>query len=52
MNTAELKVGITSLKTLRDRRILIETSSRNDINILGIKIREECAENMADAKKT
>ena len=47
VNPVELKVGITSLKTLKDGRVLIEASSKTDINILGDKIREECAETMA-----
>jgi hypothetical protein len=47
VNPAEIKVGITSLKTLRDGRVLIEASNRNEINLLGDRIREECAETLA-----
>ena len=47
VNPAEIKVGITSLKALRDGRVIIEASSRNEINLLGDKIREECAETLA-----
>ena len=46
VNPAEIKVGITSLKTLRDGRVLIEAGSRAEINLLGDKIREECAETL------
>ena len=46
VNPAEIKVGITSLKTLRDGRVLIEAGSRTEINLLGDKIREECAETL------
>ena len=52
VNPAEFKVGITSLKTLKDGRVLIEASSKTDINILGDKIREECAETMAGDMQT
>jgi hypothetical protein len=47
VNPVEIKVGITSLKALRDGRVLTEASSRNEINLLGDKIREECAETLA-----
>jgi hypothetical protein len=43
---SELKVGISSLRTMRDGRVLIEASSKTDINILGDKIREKCSETM------
>lgn len=52
VNPAEIKVGITSLKTLRDGRVIIEASSRNEINLLGDKIREECAETLAVSMQT
>jgi hypothetical protein len=44
VNPAEIKVGIVSLKTLRDGRVLIEAGSKAEIKLLGDKIREECAE--------
>jgi len=47
VNPAEIKVGITSLRALRDGRVLTEASSRNEITLLGDKIREECAETLA-----
>jgi hypothetical protein len=46
VNPAEIKVGITSLKTLRYGRVLIEAASNTEINLLGDKIREECAETL------
>jgi len=48
VNTAEIKVGIASLKTLRDGRILIEAASRTELNLLVDKIREECAETLVE----
>ena len=52
MKPLELKVGITSLKKLKDGRVLIEASSKTDINIMGNKIREKCAETMAGNMQT
>ena len=46
VNPTEIKVGITSLRTMRDGRVLIETGSKNEMNLLGDKIREECAETL------
>jgi len=46
VNPAEIKVGITSLRTMRNGRVLIETGSKTEINLLGDKIREECAETL------
>ena len=46
VNPAEIKVGITSLKTQRDGRVLIGVGSRTEINLLWDKIREECAETL------
>jgi len=39
-------VGITSLRTIRVGRVLIETGSKDEMNLLGDKIREECAETL------
>ena len=44
MNPTEIKVGINSLRQLRDGRLIIETSSEKEIEILGDKIREKCEE--------
>jgi hypothetical protein len=40
----QIKVGITSLKSLRDGRVMIEASSKDEIETLGEKIREKCRE--------
>jgi hypothetical protein len=55
VNPAENEVEITSLKTLRDGRVLIEAGSKMEINLLD-KIREDCAQtlvvNMQTLSKT
>jgi hypothetical protein len=38
----KIKVGITSLKLLRDGRVMIETKSKNEIEALENKIEETC----------
>jgi hypothetical protein len=45
-NPTEIKVGITSLKSLRDGIVMIETSSKNEIETLGEKIGEKCGEEL------
>ena len=42
VNPTEIKVGITSLKSLRDGRVMIEASSRKEIVKLGDKIGGKC----------
>ena len=42
VNPAEIKVGITSLRSLRDGRVIIEAASKKEIETLGAKIREQC----------
>jgi hypothetical protein len=37
VNPTEIKVGITSLKSLRDGRVMIEASGKNEIETLGEK---------------
>jgi len=44
VNPTEIKVRITSLKMLRDIRVMIDASSRNEIEALGNKIEETCGE--------
>jgi hypothetical protein len=39
-------MGITSLKLLRDGRVMIEAGSKNEIETLGIKIKEKCEEEL------
>jgi hypothetical protein len=42
VNPTEIKVGITSLKPLRDGRVMIEASTKTEIEALGNKIEETC----------
>jgi predicted nucleic acid-binding Zn-ribbon protein len=42
INPTEIKVGITSLRMLRDGRLMIEASSKQEIEALGSKIEETC----------
>jgi hypothetical protein len=42
VNPTEIKVGITSLKSFRDGRVMIEASSKNEIETLAEKIGEKC----------
>ena len=44
VNPTEIKVRITSLKMLRDGRVMMEASIRNEIKSLGNKIEEKCGE--------
>jgi hypothetical protein len=37
-NPTEIKVGITSVKLLRDGRVIIQANSKNEIEALGNKI--------------
>jgi len=39
-------LGITSLRIMRDGRLLIETGSKPEINLVGYNLREECAETL------
>jgi hypothetical protein len=43
-NPTKVKVGITSLKSLRVGTVMIEASSKNEVKTLGDKIGENCAE--------
>jgi len=40
VNPTEIKVRITSLKSLRDGRVMIEANSKKEIETLGEKIGE------------
>lgn len=42
VNPTEIRVGITSLKLLRDGRVMIEANSKKEIETLGNKIEETC----------
>jgi hypothetical protein len=46
VNPTEIKVGITSLKMLRDGRVMVEASSKKDIGTLGEKIEEKCGKEL------
>jgi hypothetical protein len=46
VNPIEINVGITSLKSLRDGRLIIELGSKEEIESLGEKIRERCGEEL------
>jgi hypothetical protein len=46
VNPTEIKVGITSLRPLRDGRIIIEAGSKKEIETLGEKIVEQCGEEL------
>jgi hypothetical protein len=40
VNPTEIKVGITSLKLLRDGRVMIQANTKNEIEVLGNKIEQ------------
>ena len=42
INPTEIKVGINSLKSLKNGRVQIETSSKEEIEILTTDINEKC----------
>jgi hypothetical protein len=42
INPTEIKVGINTLKTLRDERVLIETGSKEEVEVLEKNINEKC----------
>ena len=44
INPTEMKVGIKSLKTLRDGRVLIEVGSADESNLLSANIHAKCGE--------
>jgi hypothetical protein len=45
VNPTEIRVWITSVKLLRDGRVMVEASSKNDIETLGEKIEENVEKN-------
>ena len=45
INPIEIKVGISSLKTLKDGRVLIETCSKDEAEKISASITEKCGEN-------
>jgi len=44
INPADIKVGIKSLKSLRDGRVLIEVGSADETNLLSPNINGKCGE--------
>ena len=46
INPTEMKVGICSVKELRDGRLIIESESREEINKIHDKINEKCGQHM------
>ena len=42
VNPTEMKVGIKTLKSLKDGRVLIEAGSTEEINILSQTIQDKC----------
>jgi hypothetical protein len=46
MNPTELKVAINNIKSFKDGRVLIESSSNREIEILNTHIRSKCGEQL------
>jgi hypothetical protein len=46
VTSTEIKVGITTLRLLKDRRIIIEAGSKKEIDTLGEKMGEKCGEEL------
>lgn len=46
IDPTKIKVGINTFKTLNDGRVLIETSTEEEINALSTKISEKCGEQL------
>ena len=51
MNPTDIKVGINSLRQLRDGRVMIETSSDKEMKKLGNEIRAKCEERNVNIQK-
>lgn len=51
INPAEIKVGISGFKSLRNGKIAIESTSQKEIELLSRKINEHCPELEATTKK-
>jgi hypothetical protein len=45
VNPTEIKVGITSLRPLKDGRIIIEAGTKQEIKTLGEKMGEKAGKN-------
>jgi predicted DNA-binding protein len=46
INPSKIKVGINTLRTLRNGQVLIETSSRKELEVLENDINEKCGEKL------
>ena len=46
INPTEIKIGVNTFKSLKDGRVLIETSSKEEINALSTKISAKCVEQL------
>jgi len=46
VNPTEINVGITSLKSLRDGKVIIGVGSKKEIDKLEDKIKERCGEEL------
>ena len=46
VNPKENRVGIKSFKSMKDGRVLIETGTQEEINLLSSAIKEKCGEDM------
>ncbi|PSN41551.1 hypothetical protein C0J52_18694 [Blattella germanica] len=44
MNPIKLKVGVTNLKALRNGKLILESNSKEDIEILKNEIDKECSQ--------
>ena len=44
VNPMQLKIGIRSMKSIKDGRIVIEFGSKEEINLLSKKITEKCSQ--------
>lgn len=47
INPTDMKVGITSMKSLRDGRLIIECEKKEEIDIININITEKCGQHVA-----
>ncbi|PSN43161.1 hypothetical protein C0J52_09907 [Blattella germanica] len=44
INPTQLKVGISSMKVLRDGRLIIESGKKEDIDVLSKHIEDQCSQ--------
>jgi hypothetical protein len=46
VNPTEMKVGIKTLKSLRNGKVLIETNTKEDLEMLGKDINDKCGDKL------